>query len=107
MTLPFYSVGHSTRTIAEFVALLRAADVDRVVDIRTIPRSRTNPQYNKDALPAHLSAFGIDYTQIAELGGRRQKSKTITPHLNAYRPEERRVGKQCGRNCRARWSPSY
>src|SRR3546814_6137471 len=77
MTLPFYSVGHSTRTIAEFVALLRAADVDRVVDIRTIPRSRTNPQYNKDTLPAHLSAFGIDYTQIAELGGRRSKSKTI------------------------------
>src|SRR3546814_443255 len=84
MTLPFYSVGHSTRTIAEFVALLRAADVDRVVDIRTIPRSRTNPQYNKDTLPAHLSAFGIDYTQIAELGGRRSKSKTIPPQLNAY-----------------------
>src|SRR3546814_13158968 len=72
------------RSIAEFVALLRAADVDRVVDIRTIPRSRTNPQYNKDTLPAHLSAFGIDYTQIAELGGRRSKSKTIPPQLNAY-----------------------
>src|SRR3546814_9124743 len=41
-------------------------------------------QYNKDTLPAHLSAFGIDYTQIAELGGRRSKSKTIPPQLNAY-----------------------
>src|SRR3546814_19728219 len=85
MTLPFYSVGHSTRTIAEFVALLRSADVDRVVDIRTIPRSRTNPKYNKATLPAHLSAFDICYTQIAEIGAPRSKSQTIPPQPHPYR----------------------
>lgn len=84
MALPFYSVGHSTRTIETFVELLRAADVNMVVDIRTIPRSRTNPQYNQDTLPGLLATYAIRYTSIAELGGRRTKSRTVAPELNGF-----------------------
>jgi uncharacterized protein (DUF488 family) len=46
MAHPFYTIGHSTRPIEEFIGLLRVADVTLVVDVRTVPRSRTNPQYN-------------------------------------------------------------
>ena len=53
--LPVYTIGHSTRSIDEFAALLGIGQVGRVVDIRTVPRSRTNPQYNEDALPASLA----------------------------------------------------
>ena len=82
MAFPFYTVGHSTRTIDDFVKLLRVADVGLVVDIRTVPRSRTNPQYNKDVLPDNLAAFHIRYRDIAELGGLRGKSKTVLPDVN-------------------------
>ena len=53
--LPVFTVGHSTRTIGEFVELLRAGRVEMLVDIRSISRSRTNPQYNLDALPGELA----------------------------------------------------
>ncbi len=82
--LPFYTVGHSTRTLEEFVELLQAAEVTLVVDIRTVPKSRTNPQYNKDALPEHLAPFKIDYVQIAELGGLRSKSKDVESDINGF-----------------------
>ena len=71
MRLPFYTVGHSTRTIEEFLKLLRAAEVTLVADIRSVPRSRTNPQYNKDTLPEGLAALQVGYAHIAELGGLR------------------------------------
>lgn len=80
----FYTVGHSTRSIEAFAKLLRAADVDCVVDVRSIPRSRTNPQYNRDSLPVSLQPYGIDYTHMTELGGRRGKSHDVPEHLNAY-----------------------
>lgn len=54
-TFPIHTVGHSTRTIEEFVAILRSAGVTQLVDIRSHPRSRTNPQYNLDALPDALA----------------------------------------------------
>jgi uncharacterized protein (DUF488 family) len=82
--LPVYTVGHSTRSIAQFVDLLRQGQVELVVDIRSTPRSRTNPQFNLDALPDALSAWQIDHTRIAELGGRRPKSKTIPPEVNGF-----------------------
>lgn len=82
MNLPFYTIGHSTRTIEEFVELLRAADVKQVIDVRTVPRSRTNPQYNKDTLPDSLKPFDIDYIHLAELGGLRSKIKTVPPEVN-------------------------
>lgn len=83
MPYPFYTIGHSTRSIAEFIALLRMADVTLVVDIRTIRRSRRNPQFNGDVLPRSLSPFGIGYEHIAELGGLRDKARDIPPSLNA------------------------
>ncbi len=82
--LPVYTIGHSTRTIPEFVELLRIGGVDMVVDVRSIPRSRTNPQYNLDTLPDALAQRQIAHTQIAELGGRRNKSKTVAPDVNGF-----------------------
>ena len=84
MAHPFFTIGHSTRTITEFVDLLRVAGVQLVVDIRTVPRSRTNPQYDRDALPESLSSFQIGYEHIAELGGLRGKSKTAPSGLNGF-----------------------
>lgn len=81
---PVHTVGHSTRSIAEFVALLKLGQVELVVDIRSTPRSRTNAQFNLDALPDALSAWQIGHTRIAKLGGRRNKSKTIPPHVNGF-----------------------
>jgi len=59
MANPFFTIGHSTHPIEEFAALLAAAEVKLVVDVRTVPRSRKNPQFNRDALPASLAAHGI------------------------------------------------
>ena len=81
---PVYTIGHSTRTIPEFVGLLQIAAVDLVVDIRSVPRSRTNPQYNLDLLPDALASWQIGHTQIPELGGLRHKSKTVPPEVNAF-----------------------
>jgi uncharacterized protein (DUF488 family) len=81
---PVYTIGHSTRSIAAFVELLRCGQVDLVVDIRSIPRSRTNPQYNLDALPDALAAWQIGHERIGQLGGRRPKSKTVDPEVNGF-----------------------
>lgn len=82
--LPFYTVGHSTRTLEEFLDVLRAAEVTFVVDVRSIPRSRTNPQYNKDTLSGKLASSHVGYELVPELGGRRNKSKEIPAELNAF-----------------------
>ena len=84
MTHPFFTIGHSTRPICEFVDLLNLSQVTLVVDVRTIPRSRTNPQYNFDALPQTLSQFKIGYEHIAELGGLRGKKDDIASIENAF-----------------------
>jgi uncharacterized protein (DUF488 family) len=84
MNLPFYTIGHSTRTVEAFVTALNAAQVRLVVDIRTVPRSRTNPQYNEDALPGNLAPHGIEYERIAGLGGLRRKSRDIPPDVNGF-----------------------
>lgn len=81
---PVFTIGHSTRTIEEFVSLLRLAAVQRVVDVRTIPRSRTNPHYNLDALPETLASYQISHTIIPELGGRRSRQKAVDPKINAH-----------------------
>ena len=79
---PVFTIGHSTRTIPDFVRLLRAGEVEVVVDVRTIPRSRSNPQYNEDALPDGLKPHGIGYRRIAELGGLRGRSREVPPEIN-------------------------
>ena len=81
---PFFTIGHSTRPLAEFVALLREAQVQLVVDVRLLPGSRTNPQYNQDALARELTAYQIGYEHIAALGGRRRKSADVPPSVNAF-----------------------
>ncbi len=68
-----FTIGHSTRTIAELVALLRQVAVDLLVDVRSIPRSRTNPQFNADALPEALVDAGITYRHLPALGGLRHR----------------------------------
>ena len=83
MTLPFFTIGHSTRSMAEFVDLLRLGEVAEVIDIRTFPRSRSNPNCTADVLPGHLAAFQIAYDHIAGLGGRRGKSKAVAPEVNS------------------------
>jgi uncharacterized protein (DUF488 family) len=84
MACCFYTIGHPTRPIGEFVDLLQDADVKLVADVRTVPRSRTNPQYNKDVLPGALSPFNIDYRHFASLGGLRGKARTVPPETNAF-----------------------
>jgi hypothetical protein len=81
--LPVFTVGHSTRTISEFVELLRAGQVQLVVDIRRMPRSRTNPQYNLETLPGALAPYQIGHLRIAELGGLRKKSD-VAPQVNGF-----------------------
>jgi uncharacterized protein (DUF488 family) len=66
------TIGHSTRTIDEFIHLLRAHAVTRVVDVRTVPRSRHNPQFNREQLPISLRAAGISYEHVPALGGLRR-----------------------------------
>jgi uncharacterized protein (DUF488 family) len=67
-----YTVGHSTRSADEFVALLTAHHIRRLVDVRTIPRSRHNPQFNSDRLPDTLRQASIEYVHMAALGGLRR-----------------------------------
>ena len=65
------TIGHSTRTLDEFIALLKAHAVTLVVDVRTIPRSRHNPQFNKESLPDSLKKTGLGYVHMSGLGGLR------------------------------------
>jgi len=70
-----FTIGHSTRTIEEFIRLLQAHSVTLVVDVRTVPRSRHNPQFNRDSLPASLKTAGIGYVHRQELGGLRHTTR--------------------------------
>lgn len=82
MQLPFFTIGHSTRPIEAFADLLGCGDVGIVIDVRTIPRSRHNPQYNGDTLGEALAGYGIGYARIAELGGRRGRVPGVSPDVN-------------------------
>jgi uncharacterized protein (DUF488 family) len=65
------TIGHSTRTLEEFIALLQAHGATRVVDVRTVPRSRHNPQFNQASLPGALKKAGLGYVHLPGLGGLR------------------------------------
>jgi uncharacterized protein (DUF488 family) len=69
------TIGHSTRMIEEFISLLQAHGVTCVVDVRTVPRSRHNPQFNRETLPVSLKPAGIGYVHMAELGGLRHTTR--------------------------------
>jgi uncharacterized protein (DUF488 family) len=68
---PVWTVGHSTRSADELIALLRAHTIERLVDVRTIPRSRRHPHFNREAVAGCLEAAGIAYTHMPGLGGLR------------------------------------
>lgn len=70
-----YTVGHSTRSLDELVALLRPFGVTVLADIRTIPRSRHNPQYDRETLPSALRPYGLTYAHLPHLGGLRRPRK--------------------------------
>ena len=72
------TIGHSTRTLETFIHLLQIYEAKQVVDVRTMPRSRHNPQFNRDTLPDDLKAAGIGYLHMPGLGGlRRPKPDSI------------------------------
>ena len=77
-----FTIGHSTRTSAEFVTLLQEVQLDLLVDVRSIPRSRTNPQFNTDALAETLARAGISYRHVGALGGLRHRRKDAIPSPN-------------------------
>lgn len=81
---PFHTIGHSTHEIADFIGLLKQAGIVRLIDVRSIRRSRTNPQFNQDTLPAALAPDGIAYTAMADLGGRRSRQHNVAPEVNGY-----------------------
>jgi uncharacterized protein (DUF488 family) len=82
--LPFFTIGHSTRSLPEFMPLLGLQHIELVVDVRTVPRSRTNPQYNRDVLPDTLARYQIAYEHLPALGGLRGKSKDVAASVNAF-----------------------
>jgi uncharacterized protein (DUF488 family) len=69
------TVGHSTRTLEEFIGLLQGHGATRVVDVRTVPRSRHNPQFNKASLPRALKKAGLGYVHLPGLGGLRHAKR--------------------------------
>jgi uncharacterized protein (DUF488 family) len=71
-TPPIYTIGHSIHPAEQFLALLRAHEVCKVADIRTVPKSRRHPQFNSDTLDAYLQAHGIVYRHFPALGGLRK-----------------------------------
>ena len=80
----FFTIGHATRPVTAFIELLNEAGVRLVVDVRTAPRSRTNPQFDRDTLADSLATFGIEYRHIASLGGLRPRQKEIAASTNAF-----------------------
>src|SRR5215470_12842 len=73
--LTILTIGHSTRTIDEFVSLLKANGVQRLIDVRSIPKSRHVPQFNREVLARSLRGRGIAYAHLKSLGGRRHAKK--------------------------------
>ena len=79
----FVTIGHSNRSLDEFLDMLRAAHAGVLIDVRAFPRSRTNPIYNIDRLPAGLARLQIGYRHWPAFGGRRPKQPGIDQSLNA------------------------
>ena len=78
---PVFTIGHSTRPVAELIGLLHEATADLIADVRAFPRSRANPQFNGPALREALGEAGIDYRYLPALGGRRHGRKELSPNM--------------------------
>lgn len=76
MNRPVYTIGHSTHSADEFIIILQTYAIEMLVDVRTIAKSRHNPQFAEDALREHLRTHGIEYMRLEGLGGLRHTSKT-------------------------------
>ncbi|MDA8150153.1 MAG: DUF488 domain-containing protein [Nitrospiraceae bacterium] len=72
---PVFTIGHGTRTLEEFIAILEEDGIQCVVDVRSIPRSRHNPQFNEDSLPSDLGTHVVEYLHMSGLGGLRHTHK--------------------------------
>jgi uncharacterized protein (DUF488 family) len=70
-----YAIGHSTRSLEDFIEILQAHGITLLADIRTVPKSRHNPQFSQESLAQELPRHGIQYRHIKELGGLRHASK--------------------------------
>ncbi|OHB64692.1 MAG: hypothetical protein A2Y77_03680 [Planctomycetes bacterium RBG_13_62_9] len=84
-SLKIWTIGHSTRTLEEFMELLRAYRIEAVADVRRFPGSRRYPHFNREALSASLPAAGVEYVPMPELGGRRKAR--ADSHNTAWRNE--------------------
>lgn len=82
MAQPFFTIGHSNRSLQDFIALLQEARVGCLVDIRKLPGSRAQPQFNADCLSAALAGQDIAYLHLAALGGLRGKTAGVPPERN-------------------------
>lgn len=80
----FFTIGHSTRSVEELVELLEVVGADMIVDVRKMPRSLTNPQFNDDVLPKALAERQIGYRHIATLGGLRARAPAFEVSPNTY-----------------------
>src|SRR5690625_5943103 len=86
-----YTIGHSTRSIEEFISILQEYEIRQLVDIRTIPKSRRNPQYGQENLKKSLAEAGIKYIQMKDLGGLRpavKETKNAGWKNQSFRSEE-------------------
>jgi len=81
---PFFTIGHSNRTLDELASLLVPNDVGLVIDVRKMPRSRFNTQFNADVMPASLAPYGIAYEHMGALGGMRGRVREIPLETNAF-----------------------
>ena len=84
MKCPFFMIGHSTRSIVDFVELIKASNVELVIHVRSTPMSRKNSQYNVDTFPIRLSEYQIGYEHIPALGGRRGRKRNCPADVNAF-----------------------
>lgn len=82
-----FTVGHSTRSLTDFIAILADAGVTQIADVRAFPASRRHPQFNKDALSISLPEAGIAYCHLPALGGRRHGRKGITSRNGLWKVE--------------------
>jgi uncharacterized protein (DUF488 family) len=81
-----YTIGHSTLSIASFINILKTHGIELLADVRTVPRSRFNPQFNKDSLPRDLAEAGIGYEHFAGLGGLRHSRLKESPNIGWRSP---------------------
>lgn len=81
---PFFTIGHSNRSLVEFTELLQASAIEQVLDVRKLPGSSKYPQFNDDALDAALAEYGIELVRLEALTGRRPVSKNVPFEVNAW-----------------------